>query len=120
MFIMKSKSAKALRRMIKLYDLEIDTELQTVKRAGRPIHLTAREFELLLLLVSSRGQIVTRRQVLAHFYEDDPEAVGVSNLVDVYIRFLRRKIDEGFWPRLILTRRGQGYVLRADRAYRPT
>ena len=119
MFAMRSKSVKALRRLIKLYDLEIDTEFEQVKRSGRTIKLTQREYDLLLLLVANRGQIVTRRQVLAHFYDDDPEAAGQSNLVDVYVRFLRRKLDEGFWPRLILTRRGQGYLLRADRTRRP-
>jgi len=71
---------------------------------------------LLLLLALRHGRVVTRREVTAHFYSDDPGAAGLSNIVDVYVRFLRKKIDEGFWPRLILTRRGRGYLLRAPAA----
>jgi len=113
MSAMSSKWPKVIPPAFRTFDLEIDTELERVKRASRVIALTAREYELLLLLALNRGHVVTRSEILAHFYRDDPDASGQSNLVDVYIRFLRQKLDDGFWPRLILTRRGQGYLLRA-------
>jgi DNA-binding response OmpR family regulator len=113
---MRRKWANPHRATLKIYDLEINTELQTVKRGGHPVDLTPREFELLHLLASNRGQILSRAEILAQFYGDDPDAAGDSNVVDVYIRFLRRKLDEGFWPRLILTRRRQGYLMRGGKA----
>ena len=118
MFAMKSKPLSVSRGVLKVYDLEIDTKLECVKRGGRRIELTPREYALLILLAANRGHIVRRWQVMEHFYQDDPDAAGESNLVDVYIRFLRRKIDEGFFPRLILTRRGQGYLLRGGQPRR--
>lgn len=116
MLVMRRKPSKPVRGILKVYDLEIDTEFERVERAGRPIALTPREYALLLLLASHRGQVVSRSQVLRHFYADDPAGTAQSNLVDVYIRFLRKKIDDGFWPRLILTRRRQGYMMRAGKA----
>ena len=116
MNVMRRKWAKPLRGALKIYDLEINTELQTVKRGGQTIDLTPREFELLNLLASNRGRVLTRAEILSHFYADDPEGAGDSNIVDVYIRFLRKKIDEGFWPRLLLTRRRQGYMMRGGKA----
>jgi DNA-binding response OmpR family regulator len=112
---MLSPERRPVRGTLKIYDLEIDSAFQRVKRGGRIIPLTPREYELLLLLATHRGQVVRRDEVLEHFYADDPDAAGRSNLVDVYIRFLRKKIDQGFWPRLILTRRRQGYLLRGGK-----
>src|SRR5438132_701516 len=107
------KRREAAPQMLSMFDLEIDMELECVKRAGQAIALSEREYQLLVLLARNCGRVVTRSEVLASFYDDDPEAAARSNVVDVYIAFLRRKIDHGFWPRLILTRRGKGYLLRA-------
>ena len=79
-------------------------------------YLTPREFELLNLLASNRGRVLSRAEILSHFYSDDPDGAGDSNIVNVYIRFLRKKIDEGYWPRLLLTRRRQGYMMRGGKA----
>ena len=95
-----------------VYDLEIDTVSHTVKRAGRAIHLTPREFNLLELLAIHRGKVVTRTMIWNHLYDEQDE--NTSNVVDVYIRYLRNKIDKGFDPQLILTRWGEGYMLRGE------
>jgi DNA-binding response OmpR family regulator len=115
MLTLGRKWLKPMRGCIKIYDLEIDTEFQRVRRGGQVIPLTPREYALLFLLAQHRGQVVTRAEVISHFYADDPDGAGRSNLVDVYIRFLRKKIDHGFWPRLILTRRRQGYLMRGGK-----
>ncbi len=98
--------------LIRVYDLEIDTASRTVKRGGQPIHLTPREYALLEFLAFHRGKITTRSMIWEHLYDDRDETT--SNVVDVYIRYLRNKIDKGFDPPLILTRWGEGYMLRGD------
>ncbi len=108
------KRTRAVHDGFRIYDLEIDALSRSVIRGGEPIDLTPREFDLLYLLACNRGRVVTRAEIMAHFYGDDLDGAGRSNVVDVYVRYLRRKLDEGRWPRLILTRRGRGYVLRGD------
>jgi DNA-binding response OmpR family regulator len=98
--------------VIRVFDLEIDTAARTVKRAGQPIHLTPREYGLLEFLAFHRGRVVTRTMIWEHLYDEHDEST--SNVVDVYIRYLRNKIDKGFDPSLILTRWGEGYQLRAE------
>jgi DNA-binding response OmpR family regulator len=98
--------------ILRVHDLEIDTAARTVKRAGQPIHLTPREFALLQFLAFHRGKVVTRSMIWEHLYDEHDE--NTSNVVDVYIRYLRTKIDKGFHPPLILTRWGEGYLLRGD------
>lgn len=98
--------------MMKVYDLEIDTAAHNVKRAGQPIHLTPREYSLLEFLAFHRGKVVSRSMIWEHLYDEHDEST--SNVVDVYIRYLRNKIDKGFSPPLILTRWGEGYMLRGD------
>jgi DNA-binding response OmpR family regulator len=98
--------------ILRIHDLEIDTAARTVKRAGQPIHLTPREFALLQFLAFHRGKVVTRSMIWEHLYDEHDETT--SNVVDVYIRYLRTKIDKGFDPPLIQTRWGEGYMLRGD------
>jgi DNA-binding response OmpR family regulator len=100
--------------LLRVYDLEIDTAARTVKRAGHPIHLTPREYALLQFLAFHRGRVVSRSMIWEHLYDEHDE--NTSNVVDVYIRYLRTKIDKGFDPPLILTRWGEGYLLRAEDA----
>ena len=76
------------------------------------VQLTPREYALLEFLARHRGRVVSRALIWSNLY-DETDA-GTSNVIDVYIRYLRRKIDRGFEPPLILTRRGVGYMLRAD------
>jgi DNA-binding response OmpR family regulator len=98
--------------VLRIHDLEIDTAGRTVRRAGQAIHLTPREYALLEFLAFHRGKVVTRSMIWEHLYDDQDE--NTSNVVDVYIRYLRNKIDKGFDPPLILTRWGEGYLLRGD------
>jgi DNA-binding response OmpR family regulator len=97
--------------VLRIGDLEIDTAARSVRRAGREIHLTPREFALLQFLAFHAGKVVTRSMIWEHLYDEDDETT--SNVVDVYIRYLRNKIDKGFEQPLILTRWGEGYLLRA-------
>lgn len=90
-------------------DLEIDPIGQTVTRAGQPIWLRAREFALLHYLACRRDQIVSRSDIWEHLYDQNDQSM--SNVVDVYIGYLRSKLDKGFARKLIHTRRGQGYML---------
>jgi DNA-binding response OmpR family regulator len=96
--------------VLRIHDLEIHTAARAVRRAGRPISLTPREYGLLQFLAYHRGRVVSRTMIWEHLYNEDDEST--SNVVDVYIRYLRNKIDKGFDPPLILTRRGEGYQLR--------
>lgn len=98
--------------VLRCYDLEIDTAARTVRRAGTVIHLTPREYALLEFLAFHRGKVVTRTMIWEHLYDEYDE--NTSNVVDVYIRYLRNKIDKSFDPPLILTRWGEGYILRGD------
>jgi len=98
--------------LIRIHDLEIDTASRTVKRGGKSIHLTPREYALLEFLAYHRGKVTTRSMIWEHLYDDQDE--NTSNVVDVYIRYLRNKIDKGHEPQLILTRWGEGYMLRSD------
>jgi DNA-binding response OmpR family regulator len=90
-------------------DLVFDRECMRVTRAGRAIALTARELALLELLMSAPGRLFSRERILASVWgtNEDP----LTNIVDVYIRRLRSKLDEGFEPALIHTQRGLGYRL---------
>jgi DNA-binding response OmpR family regulator len=98
--------------LICIYDLEIDTASRTVNRAGQSIELSPREYALLELFAFHRGKLITRSMIWEHLYDDRTETT--SNVVDVYIGYLRKKIDKGFDPPLILTRWGEGYMLRGD------
>jgi DNA-binding response OmpR family regulator len=98
--------------VLRVHDLEIDTASRTVKRGGQSIHLTPREYALLQFLAFHRGKVVSRSMIWEHLYDEHDE--NTSNVVDVYIRYLRTKIDKGFEPPLILTRWGEGYMLRGE------
>lgn len=95
--------------LIRVEDLEIDTAARTVRRAGDQIELTAREYALLEFLALRAGQIVTRTDIWEHIY--DFRSSAQSNVVDVYIGYLRRKIERPNRPKLIHTHRGHGYML---------
>jgi two-component system copper resistance phosphate regulon response regulator CusR len=90
-------------------DLAIDTRAHAVTRAGRRIELTAKEYALLEYLARERGRVLTRAEIAEHVWDENFDPF--SNLIDVNINRLRRKIDDGFAPRLIHTRRGEGYML---------
>jgi DNA-binding response OmpR family regulator len=95
-------------------DLELDTRARTATRAGRPLALTTKEFSLLEHLIKRQGHVVSRDDIAEHVWDDSFDAA--SNLIEVYIQRLRRKIDDGHQHKLIQTRRGAGYVLSEDAA----
>ena len=94
---------------IRVADLEIDTRKRRVRRGGEAVELSAREYALLEYLASRPGHVVTRAEIFEHVYDGAGEPW--SNVLDVYISHLRRKIDQGRTPKLIHTKRGIGYVL---------
>ncbi len=96
-------------RVFRVADLEIDTALHRVKRAGREIALSPREYTLLEALASHEGQVLTREAIQERVWMDDE---AYSNTVDVYIGLLRKKIDADSENKLIHTVRGAGYTLR--------
>ena len=96
--------------VMRVGDLELDTLARRVRRAGQDVALSAREYALLEYLVHHAGQILTREQLAAHVWSD---AEVESNVIDVYVRYLRQKVDVPFGAPLIHTVRGIGYTLRA-------
>jgi len=90
-------------------DLELDPMRRTVRRGDRPVELTALEYRLLEYLIYRTGEVVPRTAIWERVFED--ETGGSSNAVDVYIGYLRKKLNAGNLPDLIHTRRGQGYIL---------
>jgi len=99
--------------VIRVGDLEIDTGGKAVQRCGESVELTAREYALLEYLAVRAGQLVTRTDIWEHVYDFSSDAQ--SNVVDVYIGYLRKKIERPGQVRLIHTRRGQGYVLGEEK-----
>ena len=97
--------------VIEIDNLTIDTSTQVVVRGGISIPLTKREYSLLVFLGMRAGQVLSRTEIWENVYDFDSDAH--SNVIDVYIRYLRRKIERSDWTPLIHTRRGFGYVLEA-------
>ena len=96
---------------LRVGDLELDPARRAVTRAGTPISLTAKEFALLHYFMRNRGDVLSRTRILDNVW--DPAFDGNENIVEVYIGYLRRKIDTAFGVRSLETVRGVGYRLRA-------
>ncbi|HET9389675.1 MAG TPA: response regulator transcription factor [Steroidobacteraceae bacterium] len=95
--------------VLRVADLEMDRLSQQVKRSGRRIELTPKEFALLEYLATSPGRVFSRTMIIEHVWDQSFE--GLNNIVDVYVRHLRRKVDDPFPTKLIRTVRGVGYGL---------
>src|SRR6266536_5237381 len=93
--------------VIRVADLEVNIEAQRVKRAGCPIDLTAKEFSLLEFFVLHAGQVVDRASITAHVWDDNHDPF--TNVLEVLVRRLRKKLDDEFEPKLLQTLRGAGY-----------
>jgi DNA-binding response OmpR family regulator len=91
-------------------DLEVDLEAHSVRRSGRELDLTAQEFRLLEHLLRHQGHVLTRSQLLESVWDLGDDTT--SNVVDVYVSYLRHKLESDGGPRLLHTVRGVGYVLR--------
>jgi DNA-binding response OmpR family regulator len=94
---------------IQVADLLLDTRAQRATRAGRELGLTTKEFALLEYLAREQGRVVSRAEIAEHVWDENFDPL--TNLIDVHINRLRRKVDSGFSTNLIHTRRGAGYML---------
>src|SRR6201994_3599090 len=94
-------------------DLSLDPASRTVRRGPACLELTAREFSLLEYLMRHRGMVVSKAELLSHVW-DDPDEIADLNVVEVYVGYLRRKIDAPFGRRSVQTVRGAGYLLAGD------
>ena len=99
--------------LLTLADLQLDTAAKTVVRGGQPVKLTAREFNLLELFMRHQGRVLSRAEIAEHSWEESFDSG--SNVIDVYVNYLRNKIDKGFPTKLIHTVVGMGYVMREER-----
>jgi len=95
--------------VVRIADLEMDRLSQQVKRSGKKIELTAKEYALLEYLATNPGRVFSRTMIIEHVWDQSFE--GLTNIVDVYVRHLRRKIDDPYPTKLIRTVRGVGYGL---------
>jgi len=95
--------------VVRVGDLELDRLSQQVRRAGRRIELTSKEYSLLEYLMSNAGRVLSRTMIIEHVWDQSFD--GITNIVDVYVRHLRSKVDDAYEQKLIRTVRGVGYVV---------
>ena len=98
--------------VVTIANLKVDLDAKTVFRDDLLIKLSGREYSILEYLIRNKGKILSRERIEDHIWNYDYE--GGTNVIDVYIRYLRKKIDDSYTPKLIHTVRGLGYVLRID------
>jgi len=96
--------------IFKLADLTVDCDSRTATRGEKEIILSAKEFSMLEYFITNPNKVLSREKILNHMWDYDYE--GASNMVDVYIRHLRKKVDDGFDRKLIHTVRGVGYIMK--------
>lgn len=108
--VMLRKPASVKTTVYSIADLEVHTDTHQVIRGNKEIHLSSKEFSLLHYMIQNAGIVLSREKLEQHIWNYDFS--GGSNVIDVYIRYLRKKIDDGFDKKLIQTIRGEGYVLR--------
>lgn len=106
------RKGEAKQAVIQIGDLEINTASHEVSRNGKSISLSAREYALLEFLAYKKGSVVSRSEIVEHIYHEDADMD--SNVVDVYVNYLRNKIDKGHDVKLIQTVRGAGYMLKHE------
>ncbi len=110
--VMIRRSSGHTSNIFSIANLTVDCDARTVKRDETQITLASKEFDILEYLIRNSGKVLSREKISRHIWNYDFE--GGSNVVDVYIRYLRKKLDDGFEPKLIHTVRGAGYVLREN------
>ena len=98
--------------VVTIANLKVDLDAKTVFRDDLLIKLSGREYSILEYLIRNKGKILSRERIEDHIWNYDYE--GGTNVIDVYIRYLRKKIDDSYTPKLIHTVRGLGYVLRIE------
>lgn len=110
--VLLRKPAETPKTCYQVADLEVHMDTRKVLREGREVKLSGKEFALLRYMIQNEGIILSRDRLEEHLWNFD--YAGGSNVIDVYIRYLRKKIDEGHEPKLIHTVRGAGYVLKDE------
>ena len=98
--------------VVRVADLELDRLSQQVKRSGQRIELTSKEYSLLEYLVSNAGRVLSRTMIIEHVWDQSFD--GITNIIDVYVRHLRSKVDDPFEFKLIRTVRGVGYTVAKE------
>jgi DNA-binding response OmpR family regulator len=106
------RSSNKASPVISIDDLTINMHLKTVTRSGKEIQLSTKEYSLLEYLVLNSGRVISRTELTEHMYDTDFDLD--SNVIDVYVNYLRNKIDNGFGRQLVRTVRGAGYVLKGE------
>lgn len=97
-------------QILKFADLEMDLNSSLVSRAGQMIHLTSKEFQLLEYFLRNQEKVISKAEIAENIWEVEDE--NSSNLIEVYVNYLRKKVDKGFSSKLIHTQFGMGYILR--------
>ena len=95
---------------LRIEDLELDRLTQQVKRGGKRVELTAKEYSLLEYLMQNPERVLSRNMIIEHVWDQSFD--GITNIVDVYVRHLRAKVDDGHAVKMIRTVRGTGYMIR--------
>ena len=106
------RGAVSRANVLRVADLEIDRLTQQVRRGGRRVELTGKEYALLEYLMNNAGRVLSRTMIIEHVWDQSFD--GATNIVDVYVRHLRNKIDEPFERKLIRTVRGVGYTIGGE------
>jgi two-component system copper resistance phosphate regulon response regulator CusR len=99
-------------QVLKFGDLEMDLNSSLVSRAGQMIHLTSKEFQLLEYFLRNQEKVISKAEIAENIWEVEVE--NSSNLIEVYVNYLRKKVDKGFSSKLIHTQFGMGYILRQE------
>lgn len=113
--VLTRRSIEEVTNVFTVANLSVDCDTRTVKRGETVIPLSSKEFSVLEYMIRNQGIVLSRAKIEQHIWNFDYE--GGSNVIDVYIRYLRKKIDQDFEPKLIHTIRGAGYVLRDEASY---
>ncbi len=99
-------------QVLKFADLELDLTSKIVTRSGQKINLTAKEFQLMEYFLRNQEKVISKAEIAENIWEVEDE--GSSNLIEVYVNYLRKKVDKGFPSKLIHTQFGMGYILRQE------
>jgi two-component system copper resistance phosphate regulon response regulator CusR len=99
-------------QVLKFADLEMDLNSSLVTRAGQLINLTSKEFQLLEYFLRNQEKVISKAEIAENIWEVEDE--NSSNLIEVYVNYLRKKVDKGFSSKLIHTQFGMGYILRQE------
>jgi len=108
----RASGAVEANRILKIADLELNLDRKNAVRGNKKIELTAKEFSLLEYLMRNKGKVISRAQIASKVWEVNFDTG--TNVVDVYVNFLRKKVDKDFEPKLIHTQIGMGYIIKED------